>query len=47
MDKSWISNNSVTIEDYIRGILSFLNFAFANSIDMVMLSQQRERANNQ
>jgi hypothetical protein len=31
MDKSWISNNSVTNEDYIRGILSFLSFAFANS----------------
>ncbi|KAK2362394.1 Homeobox-leucine zipper family protein / lipid-binding START domain-containing protein [Trifolium repens] len=31
MDKSWISNNPVTNEDYIREISSFLNFAFANS----------------
>src|SRR4051812_10015746 len=31
MDKSWISNNSATQEEYIRGILNFLDFAFANS----------------
>src|SRR4051812_25814916 len=31
MDKSWISNNSATQKECIRGILNFLDFAFKNS----------------
>jgi hypothetical protein len=31
MDKSWILNKFITKEEYIRGVLSFLNFAFSNS----------------
>lgn len=31
MDKSWISDSTVTKEKYIRGVLSFLQFAFTNS----------------